>query len=864
MAEDPVRQQAQGLRARVGAGTHGVSKLWSRGGVGLRASSRSTQTPHHGGRTVKTSVGRLLTGVVALALLLGGFGLMQSTAQAQTVAPSHICSNDSAGCSIVKFGDHDGDGGENDMYYTGTAPDGTTTTPSADDHNNVFTFTHTEGGTLVVQNLDLPTVRHKVEAVGGDATDPDDDIDGANANPKSIAFTSGTITFVAVHRSSGLTDDGTTYQVKAFNGNTIRVSFTPTGGGTFATIKTVMVDNGKPALVATSPDPGLIVKGNVDITFSADITDSGAGFDAKYGSATAEPPTGIAADLSPDGLLTAANNTTNAGGVRLVVAGNVVELPESAFTKIDDGWRVTATINSTSLQGIATNVPWYFEVRDRANNVQRTTGSVSGTAGADSEDGTIVDSTFSGTLNTGTFLGTMIRVMKKDGATTVTSKPRAVTFVGTNGVFTIPGTSAVATALFPDAVADDEDSNTINDAGYQCRFDERDAYLADNSDLDATQPDGGVNGVADSDNNAAQLMACQPAEGDKYEILGTNLITIDSVAPTLASDNPVVTGRGYDATNKDKAQRNSIRVRFVDIGKTDSTAPGSGIDAGTVTAGAFTVSGHTVEGVQSVGNAVYLALADNLGSTEQPTVDIAGAVIMDKAGNAVSATRQKAADNQGPVLSLSESEDLSRDKVTVTITTDEQLNDTPMVYVTKAAKNGDAAIGDTAASPVSQTGALSYSYAHQQSVAGDGLYSVYVEAEDVGDTMSTVGNKGSASKPSSFTFQLDRRFNGGVSPEVTASSAENVEAALTPPKVETISPMIITVDLRRRGRGVRPGQLQEGDADVRHAEDRLLGRHVRPDEDVRPGHGSQQPGQHQVHDPTAEPQAWDLHPDSEG
>ena len=71
MAEDPVRQQAESLRARVGAGTHGVSKLWSRGGVGLRASSRFPHTQLFGGKTVKTNVGRLLTGVVALALLLG-------------------------------------------------------------------------------------------------------------------------------------------------------------------------------------------------------------------------------------------------------------------------------------------------------------------------------------------------------------------------------------------------------------------------------------------------------------------------------------------------------------------------------------------------------------------------------------------------------------------------------------------------------------------------------------------------------------------------------------------------------------------------------------------------------------------------
>ena len=37
------------------------------------------------------------------------------------------------------------------------------------------------------------------------------------------------------------------------------------------------MDNVKPTLVTTSPDIPLVVKGGVNITFSADFTDGGAG-----------------------------------------------------------------------------------------------------------------------------------------------------------------------------------------------------------------------------------------------------------------------------------------------------------------------------------------------------------------------------------------------------------------------------------------------------------------------------------------------------------------------------------------------------------------------------------------------------------
>ena len=453
---------------------------------------------------MKTSVSRLLTGVFALALLLAVGLSAQSTAQAQSVGPTNICSNDNAGCNIVKFGDHDGDDDEDSpsahQYYTGTAGSGTAvanTDVTATNYDNVFTFVHNADGDLVVRNLNLPTVVSRNAGTDGIAGNADD-FDNPDANPKTIDFaaSTGTITFVAVHRSSGLTDQisDNRYQVKAFNGHSIQVSFTPETGGTFATIKTVNVDNGRPILVSTSPEPGLIVKGNTSITFSADITDGGAGFDSKFTSDNEANNNGLDFDLSNAGILTLdggtlaapgadANTYTKEGGVRLVVAGNVVDLVASDFTKIDGGWRVSKTLDSSSVQSIGANVPWYFEARDRANNSQRTSGAISGTAGTGTGAGTdgdvteIVHSRFVGTLDTSAFLGSSIRVSRRDGGTTVVSNAQSITSFA-DGTFNIA--NSALDPLFNDAVA----SVAANawTATYQCRFDPRDPVITDPND----------------------------------------------------------------------------------------------------------------------------------------------------------------------------------------------------------------------------------------------------------------------------------------------------------------------------------------------------------------------------------------------
>ena len=180
-----------------------------------------------------------------------------------------------------------------------------------------------------------------------------------------------------------------------------------------------------------------------------------------------------------------------------------------------------------------------------------------------------------------------------------------------------------------------------------------------------------------------------------------------------------------------------------------------------------------------MGNRVYLTLGDDLGSTERPTVDIAGSQITDKAGNAVECRRQRerAVDQLGPNLTLSKSADLSNDKVTITITTDEQLNATPTVYVTQAAANGAAEIGESGVGPVRQTGAQSYSYAHEDSTGGE--FSVYVTASDTSEVESTVGDNDSSADPGSFTFELDKQLNNNMAPSFSVANVD-ISAATAP------------------------------------------------------------------------------------
>ncbi len=434
--------------------------------------------------------------------------------------------------------------------------------------------------------------------------------------------------------------------------------------------------------------------------------------------------------------------------------------------------------------------------------------------------GGATDGRFAGSLPADSFIDTMVKVTRGSASKTVP----ITSFTNTSGAFILNLTAAAPNDFFAD------DTNT-------------------------------------ADVNESDVLA-----GDKMELVGSNLLTIDGKAPTLASPK-AITGVVYSTSKKMavrglSAKANSIQVNFADDGKTDGDAAGSGLDAASVTPGAFEVAGNTVNSVSVQGNSVYLTLGTNLAPDETPVITIANGVIMDKAGNAFGGSRiasTEVSDGLGPNLSLSEDSDLSKEKVTVTITTDEQLASLPdvmlsrvinndgdvvvngaqeCVYAAVAADNpnaGDPALpavtrateadgtcaAPAAADPVlsdrygaaptasdvagqpagapspSQTEALSYTYAVTAATAnpvGDdvvgGKYNVYVEGVDTQDAENKgkAGHASDANHSAAFTFQLDTSLNGGDDPIVTVSDATAASGDADVPNVETISPMIITVD----------------------------------------------------------------------
>lgn len=580
-------------------------------------------------------------------------------------------------------------------------------------------------------------------------------------NPRFAAstakeFTSST-TLAFVPRTSDLREN----EISAFSGDRIQITSDSTTLGASFTV--VLVDNAAPSLVTLSPVSPLVVKGGVNVTFSAEFTDSEAGFTGSKGTdAGIEDLTGTVGNLVADSVVPE-------GGVRLVVAGQVVGLPASSFTKIDNGWRVSRELSSTNIQNIAANVPWYIEVADRANNMARTSGSVTGTATSATGGNVLTDARFAGALSTATFSDIKIKVTATRTVggkkVTVTSGARDITtFTAGTGAFEISAVDSATSSIFADADAEAAD--------YQCPFDDSDANTTTDCDL---------------------------ATGDKYELVASNLVTVDSQRPSLTG---ATTGKGWSAGRGVNNKANSVRVMFADDGKTSGDAAGSGIDPATVTAAAFSVSGNSVESTQTVGNSVYLTLSSNLGSTDTPTVTVNDGVVKDKAGNTVAGTRTKAADGLGPNLTLTKSASISNDKVTITIASDEQLKQLPQVWVQEAAANGAAAIDTTAASAggVRQSGAMTYTYSHSALGSDpEGVeYNVYVSAIDIADNARTVGDDETAASTSAFTFELDKRLNEGTAPVVSVADVDAVKADGSS-SVEQVDPMIVTVDFSEEG-----------------------------------------------------------------
>ena len=608
-------------------------------------------------------------------------------------------------------------------------------------------------------------------------------------------------TDTCAERVASANDAISTYQgcIKGFNGNTISVSYAVPGGSLAQSVQ-VQVDTVKPSLIPLSPAPGTVVKGRTNVAFSAEFTDSGSA----YSTATPTPsssPKQI--DDFVSGLLGATDfaNVAENGAIRLVVAGNVVDLEPGNFEKLDGGWKVSVTINSSDIQAISTNVPWYWETSDRAGNLQRTSTSIKSKATSDAANDanrTIIDSLFSvdvGDVSVNMFDTTKVRVTLESE----TSKSQTV-----DAYTPADGSLAVEAPFFADA--DDE-------SGYQC------AFAAEEDNLDTPDVD-----------ETTLTEACEVGTGTSYEILKTNLITVDSAAPVLGD---VTTGHAWSSVSMKnstglKAKATSIRVDFTDGGKLVNNNPageGSGLDADSVTPAAFSVAGNSVSSVLVVDEdspraprvslVVYLTLGEALGSSETPAVTLNSGMVADKAGNTASGTTKSSKnviDGLGPNLTLAKSAPLSNDKVTITITSDEQLGDVPDQQTKKVTTTSgglaDDALTLSGSDAVAAKTALSYSFVVDKDNLGDAAaskFNVYVTAIDTqsGANEGAAGDEDNANDADAVTFVLDQKLNNGVDPIVKVAGNENVEADETMAKldnVEQTDPMIVTVDFEQEGK----------------------------------------------------------------
>ena len=675
---------------------------------------------------------------------------------------------------------------------------------------------------VTIQNMDLADVDDPYDS---DLTNADNEIvDGPNANPKTIVLTDGTAVITAIHQSSGLADgraareeDSTEtnfgeleastaadnlYQVKAFNGNSIRMTYRP--ANTLGSSRTITVDDVKPNVLVNSPASNLVTRSNVSLTFSADITDSGAGFKAKADDVLKSTTAEDEADVGDRSVK---------GRIQLWIGQENVVLTDSNFTAIDGGWRVSKTLNTSDVRGLGDKTPWYFSVEDLAGNTRDSSGNQKGEVdgGTNADGTTLVDATYRNNgYTTGVFVGRSLKYSTPDDVEVPIGDlvdPTYTVVGGGDEQFTVtPGSMATLDSKTATAriTGFDGTSGTFTIS----------AAFSTTATVSGTVPDGDDEGNEEDAATATATVTVAIPDETTFEIVSSQLITVDSVAPVYTGS---TTGHVWNSSSAKRtgifAKASSIKVTFKDDANARASGGGSGLDSSSVTPSAFSVAGNTVESAQLRGSTtVYLTLGENLGSTEEPVVNVASGVIRDKAGNASQGGQIRSEDGLGPKLSLAKASDLSNDSVKVTITTDEQLDGLPDVTLSRiitnagafAASNAvddddEAVAGRAATSPTpSQATALGYSYTVNTSAIPEGMaggeFNVYVTGVDTQnpDNKGQAGDSKSAATSKAFTFELDQQLNDGIEPEVQVSD-KTAEASGTLPKVEAVDPMIVTV-----------------------------------------------------------------------
>jgi len=178
-------------------------------------------------------------------------------------------------------------------------------------------------------------------------------------------------------------------------------------------------------------------------------------------------------------------------------------------------------------------------------------------------------------------------------------------------------------------------------------------------------------------------------------------------------------------------------------------------------------------------NTVFLTVPA-MASDATPTVVLKG-VIADTAGNTVATGSVNATDEMAPVLTASLSASMDKDKVTVTVTADENLSTAPTVVANSA---------NTNAVTVSGTLSSTRTWTAVMDPATDGVYAVTISGTDVGQNISTLGNVLTTAKfptSASIVFYVDSAL---ASPAVTPADAASAEVT---------EPFFITIDFAAEG-----------------------------------------------------------------
>lgn len=249
---------------------------------------------------MKARLAQFAAGFLALAVLLGGIGILsKDTANAGltlTVSSKYAVKDGTFTVTIVDT--------ETSGVSNGTASSPTTVNVTVKNKNRNITATMTPK----------------------DASDSD-------ASTFTMTVTVKEVAAAVVTSGSEV--------IPGFEGDEIEVIYSPFS-------RTVLVDNINPTISASTPSKGAVSKVG-SITFSADITDTGSGFNATKSKID---------DFS-----------ATHGKLSVTVLGAAISGSDLTYTAIDDGWNISYSVSLGS-SGADVAIPWSIVAIDRAGNTK--------------------------------------------------------------------------------------------------------------------------------------------------------------------------------------------------------------------------------------------------------------------------------------------------------------------------------------------------------------------------------------------------------------------------------------------------------------------------------------------------------------